>query len=81
MAVTNVTSVRMNDEEAKLINNYANLIGESASTLLKKALLEKIEDMLDLQALNEVLESSTGETTSLQDMMVEFEAEESKNNA
>ena len=37
-------SLRLNKEEERLFKNYADFTGEGLTTLLKKALTEKIEE-------------------------------------
>ena len=44
-------SVRMNSEEQSVFNEYAKLAGIPLSTLLKKALEEKIENDFDLKSI------------------------------
>ena len=46
-------SLRLNKEEERLFKNYADFTGEVLTTLLKKALTEKIEEEYDLQAVKE----------------------------
>lgn len=46
-------SLRLNKEEERLFKNYADFTGERLTTLLKKALTEKIEEEYDLQAVKE----------------------------
>ena len=46
-------SLRLNKEEERLFKNYADFTGEGLTTLLKKALTEKIEEEYDLQAVKE----------------------------
>ena len=46
-------SLRLNKEEERLFKNYAEFTGEGLTTLLKKALTEKIEEEYDLQAVKE----------------------------
>ena len=46
-------SLRLNKEEESLFKNYADFTGEGLTTLLKKALTEKIEEEYDLQAVKE----------------------------
>ena len=46
-------SLRLNKEEERLFKNYAYFTGEGLTTLLKKALTEKIEEEYDLQAVKE----------------------------
>ena len=43
-------SLRLNNEEAALMKNYARLNGMSMSDLVKKCVLEHIEDEYDLTA-------------------------------
>lgn len=56
--VTNmgVSSVRMSEEEEKIIRAYCELHGLSISTALKEALLEKIEDEYDYKCAEKALE-------------------------
>ena len=46
-------SLRLNKEEERLFKNYADFTGEGLTTLLKKALTEKIEEEYDIQAVKE----------------------------
>ena len=46
-------SLRLNKEEERLFKNYADFTGEGLTTLLKKALTEKIQEEYDLQAVKE----------------------------
>lgn len=46
-------TVRLNEEEAKIFNEYAKLYGIPLSTLFKKTLEEKMEDELDMQVIKE----------------------------
>lgn len=64
-----VTTIRLNKDEQQLFNNYSELTGQPLSTLFKGALTEKIEDVLDLQAGLEALQTISGESVSLQEMM------------
>lgn len=41
-------SIRMSDKEEKLIKNYAELNGSTVSEVMRKAILEKIEDEFDI---------------------------------
>ena len=43
-------SIRMSDEDTRLIKDYAKLHGVTVSDFLRRAALEKIEDELDLRA-------------------------------
>ncbi|HOJ12144.1 MAG TPA: DUF6290 family protein [Clostridiales bacterium] len=46
-------TVRLNEEEAKIFNEYSKLHGVPLSTLFKKTLEEKMEDELDMQVIKE----------------------------
>lgn len=70
-----VLTVRLNEVEAEMFNSYSELTGIPMSTLFKEALREKIEDHLDLQAGLKALENLSGETTSLSQMIEEFDNE------
>lgn len=43
-------SIRMSDEDTRLIKDYAKLHGVTVSDFMRRAALEKIEDELDLRA-------------------------------
>ena len=49
-------SVRLNDKEMELIRAYAEMNGISLSDLVRKSILEKIEDEYDLKCYNEAME-------------------------
>ena len=71
--VTNmgVSSVRMSEEEEKIIRAYCELHGLSISTALKQALLEKIEDEYDCKCAEKALEEfkKDPKTYSLEEVM------------
>lgn len=49
-------SLRLNDDDAKLIKDYAALHNMSLSELIRQAVIEKIEDEYDLSAYNRAME-------------------------
>ena len=49
-------SIRLNPAEDELIRNYANLHGISVSELMRQAVLEKIEDEIDMRLYAEAME-------------------------
>lgn len=49
-------SVRLNDKDTELIKAYAKMNGISLSDLVRKAIIEKIEDEYDLRCYYEALE-------------------------
>ena len=48
-------SVELNDEDAALIKSYANLKNITVSDLIRKAILEQIEDEYDLQVYEKAM--------------------------
>ena len=46
-------TVRLNSDEEKLYKEYAEFKNVPLSTLMKEALLEKIEDEIDLKSISE----------------------------
>lgn len=48
-------SLRLNDEDSKIIRAYADMNGLSVSELVRKAVLERIEDEYDLKAYEEAM--------------------------
>ncbi len=49
-------SVRLNEEDTKLIKTYAEINNISLSDLIRKAVLEKIEDEYDLECYKKAVE-------------------------
>ena len=49
-------SVRLNDEDTKLIKAYADMYEITVSELIRKSVLERIEDEFDLKLYNEAIE-------------------------
>ena len=48
-------SLRLSDEDTKLIKDYAKINNMSVSDLIRKAVIEKIEDEIDLDAYNKAI--------------------------
>lgn len=48
-------SLRVNEKEAQLITNYAKLKKQTVSELMRTAIIEKIEDEIDLAAYDEAM--------------------------
>ena len=48
-------SVRLNEEDGKLIKEYAEMNNISLSELIRKAILEKIEDEYDLKCYEKAM--------------------------
>ena len=49
-------SLRLNDSDSQLIKAYAEMNGISVSELLRKSVLERIEDEFDLKAYEKAME-------------------------
>lgn len=48
-------SLRLSEEDTKLIKDYAKINNMSVSDLIRKAVIEKIEDEIDLDAYNKAI--------------------------
>lgn len=53
--IMSTISLRMNDEEEKLIKTYAKLNNLSVSELVRNSVLEKIEDDIDLEIYHQAM--------------------------
>lgn len=65
-------TVRMNDEDAELIRKYAAFEGVTISDFARTAILEKIEDTQDLEALRQAIAQDTGERFSIDEILDEL---------
>lgn len=70
-------SVRLDEEDARLIREYAKTKNLTLSTLVRDAVLERIEDELDLKLYHEAMNAhrKQPEAISFDDMMEELNAE------
>lgn len=68
-------SLRLNDSDSQLIKAYAEMNGISVSELLRKSVLERIEDEFDLKAYEKAMEEYRANpvTYSLEDVMKELD--------
>ena len=68
-------SLRLNDSDSQLIKAYAEMNGISVSELLRKSVLERIEDEFDLKTYEKAMEEYRANpvTYSLEDVMKELE--------
>ena len=48
-------SVRLNDNDSKLIKSYASVHGISVSEAMRRAIIERIEDEYDLKAFDKAM--------------------------
>ena len=67
-------TVRMGDEETRLIKDYARLHGITVSDFMRRAALEKIEDELDIRAAEKAYAEYLADpvTISHEELMKEF---------
>lgn len=52
----NIFSLRISDNDKKVIENYAKLKGIPISELLRNSVLEKIEDEIDIDLYNQAMQ-------------------------
>lgn len=64
-------SLRVDDRDSKLIRDYAKLKNTSVSDLMRNAIIEKIEDELDVESFDRVL-ATMEKTHSLDDVKKEL---------
>ena len=67
-------TVRMGEEETRLIKDYARLHGITVSDFMRRAALEKIEDELDIRAAEKAYAEYLADpvTISHEELMKEF---------
>ena len=67
-------TLRISDEDSKLIKDFAKLHGISASEFMRRAALEKIEDELDVRAAEKAYAEYLADpvTFSHEEIMKEF---------
>ncbi|MGN7854292.1 type II toxin-antitoxin system RelB family antitoxin [Exiguobacterium sp. 22311] len=70
-------SVRLDDQDTRLIKEYAKAKNITISTLVRDAVLDRIEDEIDLQLYNDSMEAhrKKSEAISFDDMMKELDLE------
>lgn len=68
-------SLRLNDTDSKLIKAYADMNGLTVSELVRKSVLERIEDEFDLKAYEESIAEYRANpvTYSLEDVAKELD--------
>ena len=54
------TAIRFSPEEKRWIQSYANLRGSTFSEVVREAILEKVEDVVDAEAYAAALEEDDG---------------------
>lgn len=65
-------TLRINDEDSKLIKNYIQLHGLTISEFARQAMLERIEDEYDLAVLRQAMAEDDGVRISHKELMAEF---------
>ncbi len=63
------TAIRFAPEEKRWIQSYADFCGKTFSDVVREAVLEKVEDAVDLEAYAEALESDDGIRYSMDEVM------------
>jgi predicted transcriptional regulator len=62
-------TIRISENDKRLIQSYAALQGISAADVLRRSALERIEDEFDLSELQEAMRTSTGEFVSFDEVL------------
>lgn len=72
--MTATISLRLNSMEEKLVKDYADAKSITVSSLFRAAVLEKIENEIDLQTYNKAMENhlNNPSVTSFDDMLEEL---------
>ena len=60
MGVTTTLTIRLPEEEKRLISDYAATFGISVSELARRSVMERIEDEIDARELLEAIEEDDG---------------------
>ena len=60
-----VVSIRFNDEEEEIVNNYVKSKGTNLSQYIKNIIFEKIEEEYDLKLVQEYLKAKSEDTLNL----------------
>jgi len=69
MGATATLTIRLPEEEKRLISDYASAFGTSVSELARRSVMEKIENEIDTRDLLEAIEEDDGERYSMADVM------------
>lgn len=68
MATATLT-IRLPEEEKRLISDYAQAFGTTVSELARRSIMESIEDAIDTRDLLEAIENDDGVRYSMDDVM------------
>ena len=66
--MSTATAIRWKPEEKSWVQNCAAFEGVTFSEFVRVAVLEKIEDMADVQAYNEAIQNDDGERYSMNEV-------------
>lgn len=66
---TATITVRLPDEEKRLISDYARVFGISVSELARQSIMDRIEDEIDTRELLEAIREDDGVRYSMEDVM------------
>ena len=69
MGATATLAIRLPEEEKRLISDYASAFGTSVSELVRRSVMEKIENEIDTRDLLEAMEEDDGERYTMADVM------------
>ncbi|HHX62799.1 MAG TPA: CopG family transcriptional regulator [Epulopiscium sp.] len=74
----NIITLRINDEDNKLVRDYAKTNNITISDLVRNSVLEKIEDDIDLKLYNQAIKEheEDPQDISFDDMMTELDFDE-----
>lgn len=64
MTKTQTITVRITEDDKKIIQHYSSVHGTTPSELLKKTALEKIEDEIDLELYNKSMQEFKKDQTT-----------------
>ena len=72
--IVNVITLRINDEDNKLVRDYAKANNITISDLVRNSVLEKIEDDIDLKLYNQAMKDheENPQDISFDEMMTEL---------
>lgn len=65
-------TVRMSAQDAELVRKFATFQGVTISDFARAAILEKIEDSCDLEALRQAMAEDSGERFSIDEILDEL---------
>lgn len=67
--MSKMTTVRFKDDEHEVIKKVSSMYGESVTSFMRKAILDRVEDSLDYKEAIASKKESNGETVSRKEIM------------